>query len=511
MTTLIAAAVLAGSAGAAPSGPGHVLVQLKGAAACTASPALLAAGASRVDGPLRLWRIRADAAARVVPALRRTDAIALTAEERTYEVAAGADSADPLVAQQWWGAAIGITDLAPPGPGVPVTIVDSGVFLGHEEFASRPSPVETLNEQQPPGIGGEHGTAVASVIGAPVNGLGLVGIYPEATLRSFDAAIGDGRRLETSEIVAGILAAARAGRGVINLSLGGQGRDVAIELAVSEAVRRGSLVVAAAGNSGDNGNPLEYPAAVPHVLTVGATGRDDRAAGFSSRSGYLDIAAPGVDIPVASALRGPYTVYSGTSFAAPLVSGAAAWVWTLRPELDAGQVTEILKRSARDVPPAGRDDSTGYGILNVPAALAAPAPVPDLHEPNDDIEYVDPSSDYFTGSPALTAKSRLTASREGRITRLDDPRDVFRIWLPKGRPITVTATGNGPMTLDLYRPGSPTVVGRFSRSDRLASAEKPGTTVSLSYTAEKAGQAGYVSIGHPRRGVRQVEYTITVS
>ena len=120
------------------------------------------------------------------------------------------DFADPLVPTEWWRAAVGIDTLTPPAAGKPVTIVDSGIDVAHPEFLGRPN-TETLNPQEPVGIGGEHGTSVASLIAAPVNGLGLVGIYPEALLRSWDAARGQGTALQTDEIVKGLLAAA-AGR-----------------------------------------------------------------------------------------------------------------------------------------------------------------------------------------------------------------------------------------------------------------------------------------------------------
>ena len=123
---------------------------------------------------------------------------------------------------------------------------------------------------------------VSSLVGAPVNGVGIVGIYPESVLRSWDAALGEGRQLATSDIVTGIVAAARRGPGVINLSLGGPDRDSLIEQAVSVAVHSGSLVVAASGNEGNDGSPPGYPAALPHVLTVGATSRSGAVAGFST-------------------------------------------------------------------------------------------------------------------------------------------------------------------------------------------------------------------------------------
>ena len=87
--------------------------------------------------------------------------------------------------------AIGVDGLTPPGPGKPVTIVDSGIDVTHPEFAGRPNTA-TLNPQEPAPIGGEHGTAVASLVGAPANGAGIVGIYPQAVLRSWDAALGRG-------------------------------------------------------------------------------------------------------------------------------------------------------------------------------------------------------------------------------------------------------------------------------------------------------------------------------
>jgi hypothetical protein len=135
---------------------------------------------------------------------------------------------------------------------------------------------------------------VASVVGAPVNGVGLVGIYPQAVIRSYDAAIGDGTRLETSEIVGGILAAARAGKSVINLSLGTESKDAAIESAVGEAVRLGSLVVAASGNSGDTGN-----CSPSRRFRTCSPRRHDTAGGraFPEPLVARRPAAPGVDIP----------------------------------------------------------------------------------------------------------------------------------------------------------------------------------------------------------------------
>ena len=210
------------------------------------------------------------------------------------------------------------------------------------------------------------------------------------------------------------------------------------------------LVVAAAGNDGDNGSPLTYPASLPHVLTTAATDEQNQPTSFSSRSRFVDLAAPGQDVTVATALDDGWAAEDGTSFASPLVAGAAAWVWTVRPELDASQLFEVMRRSATDVGEPGRDDATGYGLLNVPAALAYAAPVKDPLEPNDDLDYVTPGALYATGVPALTTSAKRSTTVVARLAAVEDPRDVYRVFVPlaarsssrrRPRPASTSASG----------------------------------------------------------------------
>jgi hypothetical protein len=498
-TLLFAAALLAApaSAATAPDAPA-TLVQLTASASCAESAALTRAGAEQVDAKLRLWRLEPATATAILPGLERRGAVAEAQTERSYDVAATTADPDPLQAEEWWRSQIGIDGLEAPGPGVPVTIVDSGLDVSHPEFAGRPD-ITLLNAQEPAGIGGEHGTSVASVIGAPANGVGIVGIYPRAVLRSWDAALGQGTRLESSDIAAGILAAARAGKGVINLSLGGD-RDVAIELAVSEAVASGSLVVAASGNDGTRGNPIGYPAALPHVTTVAATDQTGGVASFSSRSSYVDIAAPGDAIVVASALGKNWHPSSGTSFASPLVAGAAAWLWTARPSLDAGQVAEILRRSARDIGQAGRDPAAGFGMLNVAAALALPTPVRDPYEPNDDVDEVDPNGDRnVRHAPSLTTRTKQVTRVAGRVDAWEDPRDVYRVWLPASRQVTFRLSGTGDADLSLHTAGARAVAGSLASQGRLGQGTARGTVERLTYANRGAGRWAYVTVRLPSR------------
>jgi hypothetical protein len=470
--------------------PPDVLVRLRADAQDDSSLVLARAGGTLVARELDLWKLPADSGAQALSTLEVSDSVAYSEPEQKYAASVSSASLlDPLVSQEWWRSAIGVDGLTSPGAGIPVSLVDSGVDLEHPELAGRPN-LTTLNTQEPQPFGGVHGTAVASVVGAQENGVGVVGIYPDAVIQSWDAATGLGTQLTTSAIVDGILTASKTGRTVINLSLGGPGRDPALKDAVDLAVARGSLVVAASGNDGETGSPLNYPAAYPHVLTVAATQADGSVAAFSSVSRFVDLAAPGAQIPVAAidpetGATG-WAIEDGTSFAAPLVSGAAAWIWTLRPTLDAGQVAEILRKSATDIGAPGRDVASGFGLLNVPAALSLPAPIKDPGEPNDDVGEVTPGRVSYHGASAFLGAAKRTNRTSGRVDAVEDPRDVYRVWLPKGKTLAARVSANAAVALKLVRSTTSTVSG-VPRPDRLATAGgAAGAT--LTYRNSTAGR-----------------------
>jgi subtilisin family serine protease len=350
---------------------------------------------------------------------------------------------DPLLPFEWWRAAIGADQLDSPGPGKPVTVVDSGLDITHPEFVGRPN-TEILNRQTTSEPDEDHGTAVSSVVGATNNGVGLVGVYPNAVLRMFDAS--PFGILDDFSAVQGIRAAALRGPGVINLSFGGETDDPMLQAAIDFAVRSGSLVVAAAGNDGGFGSPPNYPAFYPHVLTVGATERSNQVAAFSSVSPTVDLAAPGVDMPIAEPLAVEPTGYTtdaaGTSFASPLVAGAAAWVWTTRPELDNSQLFEVMRRSATDIGTPGFDSASGYGLLNIPRALSYKAPLRDPQEPNEQPREIEAKGLFSRATAPLTVPGRTNGSIAARVDRSEDPLDLYRAWAPAGRVLRVRATGS---------------------------------------------------------------------
>ena len=199
-------------------------------------------------------------------------------------------------------------------------------------------------------------------------------------------------RGHASAIAEAIAYAADNGARVINLSLGGRGLTRIEKIAIDHANAAGALVVVAAGN--DAADVAEQsPAGLDGVITVSATDRRDRRAGFSNWGEEVDISAPGVDVlslrarktDLLSYIRGvkydvgagvvgagrAYYRASGTSFATPIVSGAASLLMSLRSELSAEDVRRVLLNAAADIETPGFDNYAGYGLLDVKAALDA--------------------------------------------------------------------------------------------------------------------------------------------
>ena len=474
-------------------GHAYALVELDRSRGRPAVAALRSVGASLVSSELSIWRLRSSIAERILPGLERAHRIRSVVPDRVLEpFDAGAASSTRATA--WWLSALGVNGMPATGPGKPVTVVDTGLDFSHPEFAGRPNTV-ALNRQRITSPDDFHGTAISSLIGA--RGQVVRGIYPRARLLEWDASERGG--LTLSSIIAGIEASTRAGPGVINLSLGSDADVPMLNDAILEAFRRGSLVVAAGGDSrGFDFSP--YPASYPHVFTVAATDRRNRAAAFSSASSAIDIAAPGQDITVAVPLShdpSGYIVASGTSYAAALVSGAIARVWTERPALDNTQLIALLRRSATRLGSVGFSNDTGYGLLDLRAALSAPAPPPDPLEPNDDIDLVRPDGVFRDPSPLLTTPRRRRALLHARLDGNKDPADVYRAWIPAHEGLAVTARAtSGDISLRVWGAHTPTIVerGGAERRDLLAIGQRDGTKSVLVENRGAGGELVYVAV-----------------
>ncbi|MFT4034477.1 MAG: S8 family serine peptidase [Patulibacter sp.] len=364
-----------------------------------------------------------------------------------------------------------------------IGIVDDAVDQSIAELSS----VDVINGQTP---ADPHGTMVTSTAAAPYDGAGVVGVAPGARVLNW------GTNLTCSDVSKGIVQLVRRGARVVNLSLDFDRECEPLELAVQFAYARGATIVSASGNDAESGNPLSFPASYAHVITAAAISSSLTVAPFSNYDDFVDLAAPGVAVPVDLPLRWDTkdgnadgrTIISGTSFASPFIAGGISWLLGARPKLDPSQVASILRTAARDLELPGWDPYTGYGLLQISAALATPTPPKDLLEPNDAPAYVQPSGSGIFAKPLVwKGGAKVTLSATG--DSADDSLDAYRIKLPARSRATVTlrpTTGQA----DLF--GFAATVKSFLNAKPLDASTRSGTrtdTIELRNTGRTARTA----------------------
>lgn len=298
--------------------------------------------------------------------------------------------ADAIRAQQWALEALHTEHAwrTAQGTGVTVAVLDTGVDDTHPDLAGQVLPGKDLIGFGAAGgdrAWARHGTAMAGIIAGHGHGSdrseGVLGIAPEAKilpvrviLEGTDPARSKARTSRGGALAEGIRWAADNGADVINLSLGDDSESAHPEpgedAAVQYALAKGAVVVASAGNGGEKGDHISYPAAYPGVIAVTAVDRYGTHAAFSTRRWYATVSAPGVDVVIADPDRGYYEGW-GTSAAAAFVSGAVALVRSAHPDLTPAQIKKLLADTARDAPKDGHDDAKGYGLVDPAAAIEA--------------------------------------------------------------------------------------------------------------------------------------------
>lgn len=215
-----------------------------------------------------------------------------------------------------------------------------------------------------------HGTHVAGILGAVGNNeTGVVGVAWSVrlmALKAFDESGGG----TLDDTLAAVAYATSEGARIINASWGTTTRSRALDEVVAAAVNHGTIFVAAAGN---NGNDLGfYPAAVPQVIAVGATDAQDRSANFSNFGRYVDVMAPGDSI-YSTTPDASWGTLSGTSMAAPHVSGLVALMLARRPEFTPAEVISILRSTADELTGVR---FSGAGRVNAARAVRVEEPLP---------------------------------------------------------------------------------------------------------------------------------------
>ncbi|MFD8082129.1 type VII secretion-associated serine protease mycosin [Kitasatospora sp. NPDC059722] len=265
------------------------------------------------------------------------------------------------------------------GDGVTVAVIDSGVMKDHQDLSG-----QVLSGADFSGESGDgtidrdgHGTGMASLIAGHGHGdgAGIMGLAPKARILPVRVSWTAGSTAGQAEVAKAIRFAVDRGAGVVNLSIGGfPGADDETRAAVKYAVDKDVVLVASTGNSGDQAGRVEYPAAFPGVVAVGAVDRQGRLWEKSSYGPETTLTAPGADIYRASVKSSVgYGAANGTSDAAAYVSATAALVRAAYPGLSAGQVINRMITSASapadaSAVPNGR---YGYGILAPAKALEA--------------------------------------------------------------------------------------------------------------------------------------------
>ncbi|MGF1484984.1 MAG: S8 family serine peptidase [Opitutales bacterium] len=322
-------------------------------------------------------------------------------------------------------AAIGVpTDNANWGAGVTIAVLDTALgphpsLEGTNILFLDPLPAGAAE------LNGSHGTSVASLI-AGNGAFGITGVAPASTLLSLPVldAEGNGNAFTLADA---IVRATDRGADVINLSLGAYTNSPVIQDAVIYAADRGVVLVASAGNDGSGA--LLYPAAYEQVISVAAADSSEHAAFFSNFGVGLDLAAPGVGVFAAGA-DGDAALFSGSSAAAPYVSGAVAGLLSLDPTLTPTQVTDLLTTYTNDPGPPGVDLQTGSGFLNVGSVLERDTP--DIFDAAVADIFVDPSeSTDTTAALTVTVQNRGTEPLEELtlVTVVDGTEVPFRIEL----------------------------------------------------------------------------------
>ncbi|MBT1002371.1 S8 family serine peptidase [Paenarthrobacter sp. DKR-5] len=316
---------------------------------------------------------------------------------------APAAHADDIRDREYWLSSYGVTKAwtVSRGAGVKVAVIDSGIDASHQDLKGAVtggydvSGSGSANGTKGIGQTPEHGTLVATLLAGrghaagsdkPKPGTvgagpdGVIGVAPEAQILSVSAWLGSpnpsGKSVD-AQIPEAVRWAVDHGAKVINMSLGSSSTEwpTSWDDAFLYAEQKDVVIVAAAGNRGVGMTQVGAPATIPGVLTVAGLDRQGKASWDSSSQGIsIGVAAPAEKL-VGGLPGGRYADWSGTSGAAPLVSGVAALIRSKWPDMSAAQVINRIISTAKDAGAPGQDPIYGFGILNVEAALKAKVPV----------------------------------------------------------------------------------------------------------------------------------------
>lgn len=257
------------------------------------------------------------------------------------------------------------------GEEIKVGVMDTGVEFSHPDLKDNyKGGVNLLAPQNPPFDDNGHGTHVAGIIGAVDNAFGILGTSPGVHLYALKVlnAAGEGY---FSDIIRGLDWCTQNNIEIINLSFGSDQPSRALHEAVKKVVAAGKIIVSAAGNDGTY-QSVDYPAAYPEVVAVGAIDELNQITPFTSRGAELNLVAPGTNI-LSTTLKGFFKRLSGTSMAAAYVTGAAAILKRAHPPAGPREIFKLLEASTERLPGYSRNEQ-GAGLVRVDQAVSLKLP-----------------------------------------------------------------------------------------------------------------------------------------
>lgn len=254
------------------------------------------------------------------------------------------------------------------GKGVKVAVVDTGIDNTHPDLAANYKGGVSFVPGETPMDGNSHGTHCAGTIAAAINGVGVVGVAPAASLYAVKVLANNGSG-QWSWLIAGIDWCINNKMHILSMSLGGGGAPSALETMCNTAFNKGLLLVAAAGNSGPAMGTVGFPGKYKNVIAVSAIDSSNVIATFSSRGPEVELCAPGVNV-LSTVPGGGYGTKSGTSMACPHTSGAAAVVWGSHRFANNVAIWNLLASAADNLGNPGWDPLYGYGRVDVDQAAA---------------------------------------------------------------------------------------------------------------------------------------------
>lgn len=260
------------------------------------------------------------------------------------------------------------------GKGIRVAVLDTGIDWTHPDLAANVKGAVSFVPGETAMDGNGHGTHCAGTIGAAINGFGVVGVAPEASLYAVKVLPNAGSG-NWSYLIAGLAWCVKNKIRIASMSLGGSGAPDALKLMCEVAFNAGVLLVAAAGNSGANGGAVGFPGKYKKVIAVSSIDSANQLSASSSFGPEVELCARGVNV-LSTIPGGGYGTMSGTSMACPHVAGAAAVAWGAHRFATNSQIWNLLAQTADNLGVPGWDPNFGYGRVDADQAAGALVPAP---------------------------------------------------------------------------------------------------------------------------------------